>query len=60
MKRRRKKRTDLLSESLLVRANNLTVPPSHAAKALASPKREAGISAATHEPKKQYSFFRFA
>ena len=36
----KRKRIDLFCESLLVRANNLTAPPSHAAEALANRKKE--------------------
>lgn len=41
-----KKKIDLFSESLLMRVDNLTVPPSHAAEALASPKRNSGTTVA--------------
>lgn len=44
------KEKELTSECLLVRVSNLTVPPSHAADALANPKRHSGTTAATQKP----------
>lgn len=50
MKCKKNLKKELTSESLLVRVNHLTVPPSHAAEALANPKRDSGTTAATQEP----------